>query len=145
MTTLHLRVRQHGRLGSIRGIDVESIEQAATVSRVPGCQFGMALVRGQIIPVLRLGDVDGCLVVGRVRGEVLGIVGLDVVGFDLEETVLEETSAASNLDLAGVAYWQEPMDPNCQAGADLDIDVDALIARAKLQQRQPSLPSEEIS
>jgi hypothetical protein len=117
MPTLTLRIRQHGRLATIRGIDIESIEQSATVSRVPGSQFGMALVRGQIIPVLRLGDAEGCLVVGRVRGEVVGLVGFDIVGFNLDEEAIAES----------------------------ELDIDALIARAKLQQRFPSQPLQENS
>jgi hypothetical protein len=117
MATLSLRILEHGRVSTIRGIDIESIEQSATVSRVPGSQFGMALVRGQIIPVLRLGNAEGCLVVGRVRGEVVALGGVEIVGFDLDE----------------------------EAIAVSDLDVDALIARAKLQQRFPSQPSQENS
>jgi hypothetical protein len=117
MATLSLRIREHGRVTTIRGIDIESIEQSATVSRVPGSHFGMALVRGQIIPVLKLGDAEGCLVVGRVRGEVVGIAGFDIVGFDLDDGAI----------------------------AEIELDVDALIARAKLQQRFPSQPLQENS
>jgi hypothetical protein len=76
---------RNGRLVSLRGIEVESIEPSAVISRVPGSPFGMALVRGQIVPVARAGEVNGCLVVGHVGDELMGIAGLDVVDFTWDD------------------------------------------------------------
>lgn len=83
--TLQLRVCRQGQFETLCGMEVESIEPNPSVSRVPGSPFGMALVRSQIVPVLRLGDANTCLIVGRVHSEVFGIVGLQVVGFGASE------------------------------------------------------------
>jgi hypothetical protein len=80
-------------------MEVESIEPSPSVSRVPGSPFGMALVRSQIVPVLRLGESNTCLIVGRVHGELFGIVGLQVVGFQAEEPPGVRWSACVDVEL----------------------------------------------
>jgi hypothetical protein len=144
MTTFRLRVRQLGRLASLRGIDVESVEHSVTISQVPGSRLGMALLHGQIIPVLRLGDVDGCLVVGRVRGEVLGVVGLHIVGLDPEESPVEPSTPLAQLDSTAEVDW--PLlssDSSIGSDADLELDIEALIAAARSDQRHSARSSEE--
>lgn len=144
MTTFRLRVRQQGRLANLRGIDVESVEHSVTVSQVPGSPLGMALVHGQIIPVLRLGDVNGCLVVGRVRGEVLGVVGLHIVGLDLEESPVEPSTPQAEMDSTSKVDWPPTfIDSSAGSDADLELDIEALIAAAKVRQRHFAQSSEE--
>jgi hypothetical protein len=144
MTTFRLRVRQQGRLTNLRGIEVESIEQSAIVSRVPGSRLGMALVHGQIIPVLRLGDEDGCLVVGRVQGEVFGVIGLHIVGLEPEEPGAEPSTLAAEMDSAVAGDWPLPYgDSSPSADSELELDVGALIATAKLRQQRAVQSSEE--
>jgi hypothetical protein len=77
-----LVVRRDGRLLLLEGIAFESIEPATTVSDVPGSVFAMAFVRGQVVPVLCLGAERTHLLVGRVRGEVVALTGLEVIGFE---------------------------------------------------------------
>ncbi len=144
MTAFRLRVRQQGRLANLRGIDVERVEQSVTVSRVPGSPLGMALVRGQIIPVLRLGDADGCLVVGRVRGEVLGVVGLHIVGLEPEESPVEPSTPLAEMDSTAKVDWPLTLtDSGVGSDADIDLDIEALIAAAKVRQRHFAQSSEE--
>jgi hypothetical protein len=120
----------------IRGFEVESIEQSTTVSRVPGSPLAMALVRGQIVPVLMLGDAKGSLVVGRVRGEVVGIAGLEVV--DLEFSDASESNDAS-LQVDPAARGQACRGPFMEGLCDEQvIDVEAVIAANRLKDR--SLP-----
>ena len=144
MTALRVRVRHQGRLARIRGMDVESIEHSATVSRVPGSPFGMALVRGQIIPVLKLGDVDGCLIVGRVRSEIVGIAGLEVAGFDLLRDDAEQPSNTGAAEEIVAADSQGFLTLSSdEANEEYEFDIDACIARARTVQRHPAQPSEE--
>lgn len=145
MKPLCLRVRLQEQLARLVGIDVESVEQSTTVSRVPGSRFDMALVRGQIIPVLRLGSAEGCIVVGRVRGEVFGIAGLDIVEFDWEEPRDEEPIATCDSRPVRADDSQEL--PNGEVGrsrVESELHVDEMIDRAKLQQCQPPQVSEEL-
>ncbi|HEY5961005.1 MAG TPA: hypothetical protein VIV60_30825 [Polyangiaceae bacterium] len=138
MTRLRLRVRHQGRVVSLRGIDVETIEPYAVVSRVPGSPFGMALVRGQIVPVSRLGDVNGCLIVGRVGREIIGIAGLDVVGFDLEENDVEESTPGFPHGIKRIELW-ESMPPESNANNHLELDIAAIVEAAKLDKFGPAL------
>lgn len=137
MPNLRLRVRHAGRLTNICGIEVESIEQSAIVSTVPGSEFHMALVRGQILPVLKLGDADGCLVVGRVGAEVIGVSGLDIVGFVVEES---DTSYArspiSGNALPNAETSASPSQPNCEL--EVELDIATLIATARRGSRRSS-------
>ena len=81
---MRLLVRRGGEVYALEGISVESIEPRATVSEVPGSQLAMTLVRGQVVPVLRLGDLPGPLVVGCVRREVIALFGVEVIGLQSE-------------------------------------------------------------
>jgi hypothetical protein len=138
MTTFRLRVRHRGRVASLSGIEVERVEQAAIVSRVPGSPLGMALVRGQIIPVLRLGDEEGCLVVGHVQGELLGVIGLHIVGLVPEDSGIEPSAPmtapnpsgidAPEMGLAMNGDWPLPTADSISSSAELDIA--ALVAAA---------------
>jgi hypothetical protein len=169
MTRLNLRVWQRGRPARLRGIDIHSIEQFATISRVPGSHFGMALVRGQIIPVLRLGDSERCLIVGRVRSEVLGIVGLEILGFDFKQDPAEgganSLGARSEAGDTITAFRWDPAESeanelsapheisadeadasrNGSADAEIEIDVAALFDAMTTELRSPSQTFEEFA
>jgi hypothetical protein len=86
----------------------------------------MALVRSQIIPVMRLGEANTTLIVGRVCGEVFGIVGLQVMGL-LPQSAGDDEAAAAGPDAEEL----------------LELDVESLLAEMKAQQRQISQLSEE--
>lgn len=118
-------------------MEVESIEPNPSVSRVPGSPFGMALVRSQIVPVLRLGEANTCLIVGRVHGEVFGIVGLLVVGFQAEEP-LGGPHASAATRLAGALQTNAPDTAN-DTVADVELNVGALLADMRL------LPASQLS
>ena len=47
-----------------------------TVTPVPGADFGMALVSGQVVPVVGLGKSSGALLICEVEGEVLAVAGV---------------------------------------------------------------------
>lgn len=143
--TLHLRVRRQGRTARLCGIDVESIEQSTTVSRVPGSPFGMALVRSQIIPVLRLGEANSCLVVGRVRGEVFGLVGVEVLGLEREEGLISaDPSSPSNAHPDDVLARSRATSSRSEI-VEGELDVEVLVADAKSHQGHRPQSSEERS
>ena len=141
MTTV--RVRHQGRLLNLRGIEVETIEQSTTVSAVPGSQLRMALVRGQIIPVLELGDDNGCLLVGRVRGDVLGIVGLHIVGLEPEDFAAEASSPTGYFDLTTGSESPPDLELASRTEADLELDVEALVETVRRGQRATAQLAEE--
>jgi hypothetical protein len=47
-----------------------------TVTPVPGADFGMALVSGQVVVVVALGKSSGSLLVCEVEGEILAVAGV---------------------------------------------------------------------
>lgn len=144
MTRLRLRVRQQGRLVSIRGIEIENIEPSTIVSVVPGSGFHMALVRGQIIPVLRLGAVDGCLVVGRVDSEIIGLTGLDIVDFALEPLGADDVSIETPSDPSN-AEDSQALASRPESELEATLDVAALIATAKQATRLLAQPLQEAT
>lgn len=154
MTTFRLRVRHRGRVANLRGIEVERVEQATTVSCVPGSPLGMALVRGQIIPVLRLGDEEGCLVVGHVQGELLGVIGLHIVGLVPEDSGIEPSTPvtqpnpsgidAPELGLAMNGDWPLPIADSNTSDADAELDIAALVAAATFR-RHDAAQSPEVT
>jgi hypothetical protein len=144
MPAFRLRVRYQGRLARLRGIEVERIEHAAIVSRVPGSALGMALVHGQIIPVLQLGETEGCLVVGRIEGDLLGITGLEVIGFESPDSGVEPPAPpALGVDVTSLgARPGQTLDSHSDQEFELDLDIVTLVASAKLRQQHALQPSE---
>lgn len=123
--TVRLRVCRQGQTARLCGMEVESIEPYPSVSRVPGSPFGMALVRSQIVPVMRLGNAATCLIVGRVRGEVFGIVGLQVMELEPENSAVD----------GSLADWQPREAPS---EGVIELDIERLLDEMKAQQRQIS-------
>lgn len=69
-------VRYQGLFHVLVGMVVERVVQSATISEVPGSELSMTLVRGQVIPVLRLTNESTPLILGRVRDEVIALSGI---------------------------------------------------------------------
>jgi hypothetical protein len=104
----------------------------------------MALVRGQIVPVLTLGEAKGTLIVGRVRGEVVGLAGLEVVDFEFLD--VEDLGCATGREnVVANGYPSYDATTGCPASAGQIIDVEALIAANRLQDRSTSQPSQETT
>jgi hypothetical protein len=95
---VRVQVKRAGRPLVLTGFLAESVESNVTVSAIPGSVFSMAFVRGQVTTVIDLGPFRGHLLVGRVRGEVVALSGLEVTG--LEVTGLESTETAEPFDVA---------------------------------------------
>lgn len=91
-----LLVRFDGKVCELAAIAIESIEPHSTISDVPGSVLGMALIRGQVVPVLQLSSDPGPLVVGCVRGEVIALSGLQVIGWVAEESAVRPELHATN-------------------------------------------------
>lgn len=132
--TLQLRVCRQGQIETLGGMEIESIEPNPSVSRVPGSPFGMALVRSQIVPVLRLGDANTCLIVGRVHGEIFGIVGLRVVGFQAEELPGCMPSSAVTSSSGGL----ERSEPERVSDALVEVELNVAVLLAEMKLHPPS-------
>ncbi len=72
------------------------------VSQLPGTELGMALVGGEVVPVLTLGESSGALVVCDVGGELIAFSGL-------------------NPEAAG---FFEPTDTGVRYGAERAVELD---------------------
>lgn len=83
--TPRLLVELDGKVCELTAIVIESIEPHSTISDVPGSPLGMTLIRGQVVPVLRLGPEPSPLVVGCVRGEIIALSGVQVIRWISEE------------------------------------------------------------
>ena len=92
-----LRVRRGERTLVLKGFEIESVDAGVTVSVVPGSTLSMAFVRGQVVPVLDLGTLRSHLLVGRSRGEVVALAGLEVLGF---ETAIDGSEPEEVFDVA---------------------------------------------
>ena len=98
-----LVVRSRSGLHFIPATIARSLVAAPEVSLVPGAGIGMALVSGEVVAVLPLGNSAGALVVCEVEGELVGFAGLhpEASGFfeEIEGGVLFEAERALDLDL----------------------------------------------
>ena len=98
-----LVVRGQSGLHFIPAEVARSLVATPEVSVVPGARLGMALVSGEVVPVLPLGDELGALVVCDVEGELVGFSGLvpEASGFFeiAEGGVLFGRERALDLDL----------------------------------------------
>lgn len=92
-----LRVRRGEHTLVLKGFEIESVDFGVTVSVVPGSTLSMAFVRGQVVPVLDLGTLRSHLLVGRSRGEVVALAGLEVLGF---ETAIDGSEPEEIFDVA---------------------------------------------
>lgn len=92
-----LLVRWNDRVWALEGIAIESVEPFSTISEVPASALGMALVRGQVVPVLRLSMDVGPLVVGCVRNEIVALSGVQVIGLESERDS-KESAATLNVE-----------------------------------------------
>jgi hypothetical protein len=76
---------------------------APVVSLVPGTEIGMALVSGEVVAVLPLGEGGGGLIVCEVEGELVGFSGLrpEAAGFfeEIDGGVLFGSERALELNL----------------------------------------------
>jgi hypothetical protein len=79
---------------------VQSVEYGVTQSEVPGSELRVALVREQVIAVVSLGSVNKHLVVCRVSGTVIGLVGLEVL--EAGELSSPGVELIPELDVAGL-------------------------------------------
>lgn len=95
-----LLVRIDNNLRFVPSSVVQSVEYGVTQSEVPGSELGVALVREQVIAVVSLGSVNRHLVVCRVSGTVVGLVGLEVLeAGDIPGPRVEQVP---ELDVAGL-------------------------------------------
>ncbi len=75
------------------------------VSRIPGTELGMALVGGEVVPVLSLGENEDVLVLCDVEGELIAFSGLvpQAAGFfePTDQGVRYGSERADEINLVG--------------------------------------------
>ena len=101
-----LLVKLGGRARIIPGDVAREVRRGSLVSRVPGSDLHMTLVRGRVVPVIALGESTDSLVLCEITGEVVGLLGLEVIasGFlDASSSGLTESQPpAEMLDVAAL-------------------------------------------
>ncbi|HEV8247754.1 MAG TPA: hypothetical protein VGP93_18395 [Polyangiaceae bacterium] len=80
-----------------------SLVRRPEISRLPGTELGMALVGGEVVPVLPLGHGSGALVLCELEGESIAFSGLipEAAGFfeTSDQGVIYGAERAPELDL----------------------------------------------
>jgi hypothetical protein len=98
-------VRAGGELGFVPATVAKSLVQQPVASPVSSTPLQMALVAGQVVPVVAIGSPTGELVLCEIDGEIVGFSGLEVERagtFDAAPGgVLAEGRLLRDLDLEG--------------------------------------------
>ncbi|WP_394823833.1 chemotaxis protein CheW [Pendulispora albinea] len=84
-----LLVRIDGRPHFLPAQAAVAIDPIPPIVRVPGAppqMLGIATHEGEVLPVITIGDAPTVMVVCRYGGELLGLVGLNVVGAGIFES-----------------------------------------------------------
>ena len=101
-----LLVRAGGELGFVPASVAKSLVRSPIAWPVASTPLQMALVNGQVVPVVAIGSPTPELVLCEVEGEIVGFSGLDVEragSFEAAEGgVIADGRLLRDLDLAGV-------------------------------------------
>jgi len=101
-----LWVTLSGQARVIPGDVAREVRRGSLVSRVPGSELQMTLVRGRVVPVIALGENTDTLVLCEITGEVIGLLGLEVVASGILDSTssdhAENQSPAELLDVAAL-------------------------------------------
>lgn len=99
-------VRAGGELGFVSASIARSLVRLPVSSPVASTPLQMALVSGQVVPIVALGSPTGELVLCEIDGEIVGFSGLEVEragAFEaVEGGVVAEGRTLRDLDLASV-------------------------------------------
>lgn len=99
-------LRAGGELGFVPAEVAKSLLRAPIVSPVASTPLSMALVAGQVVPVVALGSPTGELVLCEIEGELVGFSGLEVERagtFEAAEGgVVSDGRVLRDLDLSSV-------------------------------------------
>ena len=117
-----LLVKRGTELSFLPAASVRCLAPSSRLSQIPWDTARMALVGGEVVPVLELGDATGVLVLCEVRGQTVALSGLapEQVGFwtETEQGVSVHGVNVPLLDLdAALTQFRHQLQPSKESPA----------------------------